>query len=225
MKNRFFNPFIGEKYQEGIKGKRVMVVGASFYCNHSELDCFRECTNVNVKDSSKFDYLCPVYKGDSKNLHDEPSYSIKNPLRTYTNFASYMQKVIGCERYEDVWDYLAFTNYVQFFLPSINGRFRETRISDLSERDFNAFNETLVELEPHIVVIWGCVFNSRIRESNEYLVSRETLDKTEWYVCNIKLPDIVHEITLINPYHPSSSAWFSKLDVFDKYFAMELAKK
>ncbi len=30
MKKRFFKPFIGECYQDGIKGKKVLVIGASF---------------------------------------------------------------------------------------------------------------------------------------------------------------------------------------------------
>lgn len=38
MSNRFFNPFIGENYNLGINGKRVLVVGASFYC--TSVNCF-----------------------------------------------------------------------------------------------------------------------------------------------------------------------------------------
>lgn len=31
MEKRFFKPFVGDRYQEGINGKKILVVGASFY--------------------------------------------------------------------------------------------------------------------------------------------------------------------------------------------------
>lgn len=117
-----------------------------------------------------------------------------------------------------MWSYVAFTNYVQFFLPAEPGRYRETRPSDLSERDFEAFNETLRELKPHIVVIWGCVFNSRVREQNAYLINRSELDRTEGYVCHLQVPGINHPIAVINPYHPSTPAWNSNISDFNNYF-------
>lgn len=172
----------------------------------------------------KFDEQCPEYSNNGKSLHNEPSYYIEDAPRTYQNFASYISNLIGSEDYEESWSHFAFTNYVQFFLPTKNNSFRETRLSDLSERDFHAFNETLAELQPDIVVIWGCIFNSRLREQNEYIVDKEELDRTEWYVWHIKVPSVEHKIALINPYHPSSSAWFSKIQTFDKYFSIELSK-
>lgn len=224
MKSRFFKPFVGDKYQEGINGKKVLVVGASFYCNHTKCKFFSKCTDDENKDSSAFDAKCPEYAKVGKSLHNEPHYCIKDAPPTYKTFASYISKLIGNDSYEEAWNRIAFTNYVQFFLPSKNNTFRDTRITDLSERDFLAFNETLEDLKPDIVVIWGCIFNSRLRELNEYLVDKDELSKTEWYVCHIKLPSVNHEIALINPYHPSSSVWFSKIKTFDKYFLMELQK-
>ncbi len=222
MKHRFFNPFVGENYYKGINGKKILVVGASFYCKHNKCKFFSECTDDESKDSSSFDAKCPEYAVSGKLLSNEPSYCIDDTPRTYRIFATYISKLIGNDNYEEAWSFLAFTNYVQFFLPSSNNKFRETRITDISERDFHAFNETLMELKPDIVVIWGCIFNSQLKEQNEYVVDMGELDKTEWYVCHIKLPGVEHEMTLINPYHPSSSAWFSKIETFDKYFSMEL---
>lgn len=223
-KERFFKPFVGNKYQEGINGKKILVVGASFYCNHRECQYFKKCTNAKRKDSKLYDDCCPEYQKFGKHLHDEPTYCILDAPQTYKNFVECISKLCGCNTYEESWSRLAFTNYVQFFLPSTGSSFRETRLSDLSERDFKAFNETLVELQPDIVIIWGCVFNSRLREKNEFLVRKTELDETEWYVCHIKIPDVAHEIALINPYHPSSSAWFSKIETFDKYLSLELNK-
>ncbi|WP_273157234.1 hypothetical protein [Bacteroides fluxus] len=221
-KQRFFAPFVGDKYQEGINGKKILVVGASFYCNRTQCKFFLQCTNTENKDSSPFDVKCPEYAKAQKQLHNEPAYCIGDAPRTYKTFASYISKLIGDDSYEHAWSYLAFTNYVQFFLPSKGESFRETRMTDLSERDFHAFNETLVELQPDIVIIWGCVINTRLREQNEYLVDKEELERTEWYVCHIKVPGVNHEIALINPYHPSSNAWYSNIGIFDKYLSKEL---
>lgn len=79
---------------------------------------------------------------------------------------------------------MAFTNYVQFFLPAKN-RYRETRKSDLSERDYVAFVETLVELKPDIVIVWGCVINNRIKQDNPDMIQNGMLESTNWYVCQI----------------------------------------
>lgn len=74
----FFIPWVGKNYEEGLKGKRVLVVGASHYCNHSNFcknslannacsnfynkelcklgcDNFQECTGGTT---SKFNGLC-----------------------------------------------------------------------------------------------------------------------------------------------------------------------
>ena len=62
MNTRFFSPFIGSRYRNGVCGKRILVLGASFYCNHtpdSNKPCpfFEECTDPMKKDSSKFDNI------------------------------------------------------------------------------------------------------------------------------------------------------------------------
>ena len=47
----FFVPWIGKNYDKGLKGKRVLVVGASHYCKHSNIcihpDNNKDCSNYN----------------------------------------------------------------------------------------------------------------------------------------------------------------------------------
>ncbi len=217
--NRFFKPYVGSQYHKGIKGKKVLILGASFYCNKVECDFYSKCTNGIIKDSSPFDDKCPVYKNEGLSLHDEPSHCVENAdLSTYTRFASYIGEVLGGVDYEEVWSTLAFTNYVQYFLDANTQGFRDTRPGDLSERDFKAFIETVKELNPDIIVIWGTVTNTRLKEQNEYVIDKETLKNTGGYLCYMRVPGIDHDIALINPYHPSSSSWYSGLEEFDKYF-------
>ena len=225
MKNRFFKPYVGSNYNTGIRGKKILILGASFYCPNTECEHYARCTNIATKDSSTCDNFCPVNTPYGKVLHNEPSYCIDDAPKTYETFASYMSKYIDNGNYEYVWSHLAFTNYVQFFLPATSKGFRETRWSDLSERDFESFIETVQEIEPDIVIIWGCVINSRIKEENVYVTDQPNIGNTEGYLCHMKIPGMSKEVTLLNPYHPSSSAWHSALSTFDKYLKQALNEK
>ena len=53
MGSRFFTPAKGEKYEEGINGKKILVVGASFYCNKNGKNGQKQprqtCTKYNRK--------------------------------------------------------------------------------------------------------------------------------------------------------------------------------
>ena len=206
MGMQFFKPYKGPKYDEGICGKKILVLGASFYCTLHECKFFEECTNYIVKDSGKFDTICPYYNKLEGNisLSDEPSNAIDNCIKVYKTFAKFMQQFINDEDEYAAWERMAFTNYVQFFLPTTY-----TYQCYLSERDFKAFCETLLELQPDVVIAWGVAITKEIREKNPY-VSKEELDKlpeNNYYVWRMELPGVDHKITIINCYHPSSKSW------------------
>ena len=193
--NRFFTPFVGSKYDEGICGKKILVLGASFYCNkngeNGQRKCpfFDECTNTETKERY------PAYR----------------------NFESFMQQFVGDES-EDVWERMAFTNYVQFFSPTI-----KTDKTYLSQRDFDAFCETMQDLQPNIVISWGMAILEEIREKNRYVSDIELLPKTDYYVCHMNVPNVDHEITLVCSYHPSSvKYWYGDLEKLHKYLKQVL---
>ena len=216
---RFFTPYVGDKYHDGIMGKKVLVVGASFYCAKHDCPFFTQCTSTEQKNSSSYNAICTHYADKGTTLSDEPTNCVTDGTKTYYPFVDYMGKFVGSDDYDEIWAHMAFTNYVQFFLPVEQGEtFRETRSSDLSERDFRACMETLQELQPDIVIVWGTVINSALKECNPYLVDKKELQETESYVCHLDVPGVNHPITLINPYHPSSSAWYSGKAKFDCFF-------
>lgn len=215
---RFFTPFVGDNYQQGIRNKKVLVLGASFYCNKQDCPFFSDCTNTEKKDSSAYNEKCPYYQKDKLLLADEPSHCVSDGTTSHNRFAKYVGTLLNETDYYKIWSHMAFTNYVQFLLPAERDSYRETRWADLSERDMEAFNETLFELQPHIVVVWGNVFNSRVKEKNEHLVSLYELKQTEYYICHLDMPGVEHQVAVINPYHPSSSAWYGNLEKFDTYF-------
>lgn len=216
MKKSFFKPYIGDDYHKGINGKRVLVVGASFYCGSKDCQYFAECTNPVQKDSSKFDTCCSAYTLSGQRLSEEPSNAIADGYKTYQTFGKFMQQF--AKDTEDVWQRLAFTNYLQFISPTI-----ETRKVYLSSRDFEAFNETLAALQPDVVVAWGVAFIEEIRDKNPYVIDIERLPDTAWYLFHIRLPQMTHDITVVNSYHPASMAhWYNNLDTLTMYMKQVL---
>lgn len=202
MTNHFFKPFVGDNYHQGINGKKVLVVGASFYCANKNCENFSECTSDSRKDSSKFNRSCPQYCNEGKSLCQEPTYNIEGAYRTYQTFTNTLVDFVGTNDYHKIWSRMAFTNYIQYFLGHT-----DTQKTNLSERDFNAFMETLEELKPDVVIIWGGVINSRLKEENQYVVNKAELTATNYYVCHMQMPSSNHEITIINPDHPSAPAF------------------
>lgn len=218
MKKRFFEPYIGPKYHEGIRGKRILVFGASFYCNKKSCPYFSDCTNPQNKDSSRFDQICPEYMDKNMKLSNEPSYAIDNCYRAYLNFGAFMQNYVG-DKHEYIWERMAFTNYLQFFSPTVL-----TKPEYLSERDFEAFVELIQQLQPNIVFIWGLPVTEEVRDKKEHMeflhiTDYDKLPETEYYVCHMNVPDVPHEILLVCTYHPSSvSYWYGDLEKLNKYF-------
>ena len=181
MSARFFNPWVGDNYWEGLGDNkhRVLVLGASVYCTFNGTDnerCphFDECTDEDAQDSSAFNDCCPHPDydddGQAQLLEDYPANCTS---RTSSRFSNAMERRFGGLLDDnDFWDCVAFAEYVQFFLPHKN-----TYSSNLSDRDFDAFLETLDELQPDVVVIWGDAVPEVLRES-EYAVEAE--DDEPW---------------------------------------------
>ena len=69
----FFIPWIGKNYEEKLNGKKLLVVGASHYCNHSNV-CIRpynnkECSNFNSFNRCKLgcDFFHDCTNGNTRN--------------------------------------------------------------------------------------------------------------------------------------------------------------
>lgn len=224
MEERFFKPFKGSEYNKGISGKKVLVLGASFYCTATNCKFFNECTNPENKDSSKFNDICPYYVTEEGTtpLNDEPTNSIWSYMRAYKIFAKYMYQFfteiddIGKYDYDTVWERLAFTNYVQFFLPS-----KDTYSCYLSQRDFDALIKTIQDLKPDVIIAWGLPVTAEVRDNPEhkdYFTDLEALPKTEYYLCHMKVPGVEHEIAYVNCYHPSAPGyWGNNKENLAKY--------
>ena len=177
MSARFFNPWIGGNYSDGMgsNGYCVLVLGASLYCDQDgkrkeRCQYFDECTNGDIKDSSAFNDRCPFWCGAllEKVLDFEDS-------PTMTRFKKKMKKRFGhLLDGDEIWDRTAFAEYVQYYLDH-----EDTYYKDLSDRDFDAFLETLDELRPDVVIVWGKLDShvvAKTLRNSEYTVEAEDDD-------------------------------------------------
>lgn len=215
MKKAFFKPFIGDKYYtDGILGKKILVVGASFYCHQTECKFYKQCTDETAKDSSRFDSVCPEYKKtEHLLLSDSPSYELEYGT-TYVRFGIAMSNLF-CESkltWKEVWDRCAFTNYIQFILPHW-----QTHMHDISDRDLEAFIEVVSECKPNIIIVWGVIIDKPIKTLATDL---EQLEKSEGYLFSINVDNRI--IPVVNSYHPASSAFFYEEDI--RKFQISLLK-
>ena len=218
--NRFFKPFIGENYETGLSGKKVFVIGDSFYCAHRE-DCkySQECTDMVKKDSSRFDGKCPdaEYSVNGKKLSDASAVELGQMYPSYRRFGEFLSGYVAETDSVSVWDYVAFTNYVQFFVPSATSHSRDA----VSERDFEAFKETVMELKPDVVFVWGTIAGEAIRRGRKEVYDYDTPEfhAKEGYICHLRLDGLDKDVVIINTYHPCNmyGQWSSSLPQLKKY--------
>ncbi len=215
LKRYFFIPHEGSKYRSGLyNGKKVLVLGASFYCPITNCTFYNACTYQWR--TKEFDETCPYNNG--KPLSMLPFYELdEEGAKSYRIFYNFMQEYLSergitiIKDFYAFWDSVAFTNYIQH---EIGGR-TTTQASDICEDDLLALDDAIRELEPDIVIIWGCVVNNPIklkREdaedktfSNDYDGSEHSQYLFRWYIDNRK-------VTFVNFYHPSSGHFQRKIE-------------
>lgn len=216
MKNKkryFFKPYEGKFYQKGLlNGKKVMVLGASFYCKEEKCKFYEACTSPYPRRTEEFDKSCLA----EYHISERPQFEVsEDGARSYNRFYTFMARyleergVVGISDFETFWEHVTFTNYIQYM---IGGRTR-TSSNDLSDDDLIAFCDAIDEFEPDIVIIWGCVINKPIKYkdsdeddpdfNNDFDESEHRHDLFHWQFHGRK-------ITFINCYHPSAGIFFGK---------------
>ena len=154
MSARFFNPWVGDHYADGIGPNEysILVLGASAYCPRNNCMYFCECTSDDEQDSSNYNDCCPYPESDDSDEGKLENYValFSKDYASIPRFRTIMKREFNFFDDGDFWDYVAFTDYVQYFLSHT-----DTYPDNLSNRDMDAFLETLDELRPDIVVVLG----------------------------------------------------------------------
>ena len=103
----FFVPWIGKKYGAGdekvLKGKKVLVVGASHYCNHSNI-CIhpynnKDCSNYNCLNRCNLgcDYFLDCTSGNTKRYNKDCAWMKKEEYsKSYEILCKDIDKISNC---------------------------------------------------------------------------------------------------------------------------------
>lgn len=142
MSEVLFKPWIGSKYEEGINGKRVMILGHNHYCDERTV-CDR----------------CPVQ--DCLNLTTEiVEQYLKNPIpdsdhRWKVAYNAFERAMCGKTPSEDeridLWDHLLFYNLVQEAMPTPDTKPYAKQYSAA----LDPFRTVLEQFEPDVIFAWG----------------------------------------------------------------------
>lgn len=225
----FFKPRVGKNYENSLLGKKLLILGASFYCLKSNCEFFSKCTNEELKDSREFNSNCPEYtmgenKGKDYTLENSPTIEIDDYLesassRTYATFSMFMEgflakKGVILKEPHEFWDSVCFTNYVQFILPHF-----QTYARDIDKERFNSNLEKSIKVyTPDIVICWGNVINSPLWNFRG-CDDKNALPKSEYYRFHWATDG--KRISFVNCDHPSSTDFILNYKKFEHY--LELA--
>ena len=137
MKHVKFEPWVGNKYTDGFCGRKILVIGESFYC--SEEEAIATLTTQIVED-----YLA-IRKGDFRKNNGDWT-------KTYLKFErSLVGEETKPEKSQEIWNSIAFYNYLQ--VPMSGARESGSPI-DYKNAE-KAFFEVLDELQPDLIIVWG----------------------------------------------------------------------
>lgn len=211
MNTGFLKPwFHQEEYVKGILGKKVLVLGASAYCSDIKCPYYNDCA-IN-QNTSAHDADCKERHGHA--ISESPSFDFSedSEVTSFKRFFELMNQFISEKESKHEYSLesrMAYTNFVQHM---IGGRYI-TLPSDCREEYLEAFEKTLKDLTPDVVIIWGCVVsvpikNKKTSKGNDKF---ENTLKDDHYLFQWKnYYGEGKDVTFLNFYHPSSPAFYKE---------------
>ncbi|WP_019037707.1 hypothetical protein [Psychroflexus tropicus] len=134
MNDLKWEPFIGKNFEIGISQKKILIVGESHFHNGSE---------KSIKKINKINFTKIVIK----------EMAIKKEYWSTKFFQNLHRTLVGSDNFkgENLWDYLAFYNFIQ--------RPMETNKERPRSKDFligwNSFFYVIKEIKPDICIFIG----------------------------------------------------------------------
>lgn len=188
-----FLPWIGDKYEEGIyydeegklrygngKGKKVLVLGESFYWGDEDDDA-----EENNSEASRF-----VESLIKQVISENPDFNIRT-FKRFENAFAYENEEWGLTQRQDFWNHLIFYDYVQEPLKYPRLSPTEEQFED-SEKSFWKVIEIC---NPDIIIAWGKRLYNHLPPEGEQGKDIECDDdsvETWIYRNNIRVIPIIH---------------------------------
>lgn len=143
-----FYPWVGEKFQEGLAGKKVLVLGESHYCKDQLAEggvCYPCCERCKMTE----ELGCFSQTEDVIDCYID-YYSGEPYQQTFLCFErAVCGREISYDERIDFWNHVAFYNYIQYSQGGPRLPLEE------AEDSSNAFQAVLETLMPDCIIIWG----------------------------------------------------------------------
>ena len=205
-----FLPVVGDKYySQGrrVLGRRVMIVGASHYCEHFEsaIGCNALCEHFG-----KYYFACEGEKLYFGGRCERFSHVVLERYRkrigkpserrwfgTFSKFFNaFFPSPVPHEIRTALMNLIASAEYMQGAEGrGPNGKNREAMCAD---RNFETFKEMIAELKPEVIIFWGPRAWCEVCKRTDGAAEKDD-------ILHVALNK--HKVTLVRVPHPSSSAF------------------
>ena len=164
----FFQPRIGQHYQEGFKGYRTLVLGVKHHCILKQCPFYEDC--VIQRNCASYDAKCPAY-GDRRDLRLSLSNQIEidaflEEYDRYPTYSYFTKLMLGkTDDYTEAektafWEQVAFANYLQYFCPSPQVPEYEDDGVVYRIEDWEAFQELMEAVKPEVLLVWNAALKT-----------------------------------------------------------------
>lgn len=147
----FFVPWIGRNYKEGLKGKKVLVVGASHYCNNSNI-CIhqaKKCSNSYDKNKCRLGckYFQECTSGKTKDYNDKCAWMKESYSTDYVALCkSICDKIGDSNMISEKLNSTTLGEICNFLDPNWEDNVSYTRFTEFGTRFFD--KELTNKIEP-----------------------------------------------------------------------------
>ncbi|MDL2303756.1 uracil-DNA glycosylase family protein [Bacteroides sp. OttesenSCG-928-D19] len=195
MKNIQFIPWVGKTYEQGVNGKKIMILGESHYCNHPS-EAIATLTIDVIQD-----------------LFD-PNSEHEGYKNTYTKFErALIGKPLSWKEKESVWNSVIFYNYVQ---TPISGARQSPTTQEFASSE-EAFFEVLNKYQPDCIIAWGKrLYNNlprRGKQAADLLLPDDKYSETWSYTLEngrvVEILPITHPSAAFSPEY-----WYKAIQMF-----------
>ncbi|NVN94043.1 MAG: hypothetical protein HXX18_02040 [Bacteroidetes bacterium] len=195
MRNIFFNPRVGEDYEnKGFNGIKLLILGESHYCDDKRIKC-EICGIQSNNDCSNFT------KGVLNRYFNYKKGKVKHEdwMRTFTRFTNVLLgNQVDNKTLIEFWDSVIFYNYVQ---SSTDGpRTSPTNLQFIESQA--AFISILEENKPDLILVWGKRLWENLPNIGRW-GDEDILDNANGHFYYYKVNN--NEIPAYRIYHPSTS--------------------
>ena len=150
-----------ETYDQGWKGHKTLVLGASLPCSLKDCPMKEAC----MRNSRDFDKACFWYRQfpdrddlclSNSNFIEVDSFIEGNPAHYFADFTKFMigkLDEIPLEIRAPFWNHVAFYNYDQNIHFTLNDNDSADHAHD-TEENYQGFLQVLDELQPEVIYVW-----------------------------------------------------------------------